>query len=127
MNCCSRNACVSAVRISNPAIASSEKSLQVVRDYGFTLLTRVLQPHRISHGFSVMIQKQLFCVFQLIAPEVKISIRKTLERIRKSYSFGKYNLKHEVTLVKTLLQKMSKLAISLKQFKIIYNYLNSCV
>jgi len=36
-----------------------------------TLPAHVLQPHRILYGFSVMIQKQFFRVFQLIAPEVK--------------------------------------------------------
>jgi len=35
------------------------------------LTAHVLQPHRILYGFSIMIQKQLFRVFQLIAPEVK--------------------------------------------------------
>ena len=36
-----------------------------------TLPTRVLQSHRILYGFSVMIQKQFFRVFQLFVPEVK--------------------------------------------------------
>jgi len=61
--------------ISDPAIASSEKSLQVVREpvtMVLTLPTHVLQPHRILYGFCIMIQKQLFRVFkQLTAPEVK--------------------------------------------------------
>jgi len=36
-----------------------------------TLPTHVLQPRRIWYGFSVMIQKQFFRVFQIFAPEVK--------------------------------------------------------
>ena len=36
-----------------------------------TLPTHVLQPHRILYRFSVMIQKQFFCAFQLFAPKVK--------------------------------------------------------
>jgi len=36
-----------------------------------TLATHVLQPHRILYGFSIMIQKQLFRGFQIIAPEIK--------------------------------------------------------
>jgi len=35
------------------------------------LLTHVPQPHRILYVFSIMIQKQSFRVFQLIAPEVQ--------------------------------------------------------
>jgi len=35
------------------------------------LYPQVLQPHRTLYGFSVMIQKQFFRVFQLFAPEVK--------------------------------------------------------
>jgi len=66
--------------ISDPAIASSEKSLQVVREPVTTvssLPAHVLQPHRILYGFSIMIQKQLFRVFQqLTAPEVKHSYQK---------------------------------------------------
>ena len=45
-----------------------------------------------------------------------ISIRKTLERIRKSYSFSQNDLKYEITLTKNLLRKASKLPISLEQF-----------
>jgi len=63
-----------------------------------------------------MIQKQFFRIFQLFAPEVNISIRKTLERIHKSYSFGENDLKPEIPLVKNLLWKGSKLPISLEQF-----------
>jgi len=49
-----------------------------------------------------MIQKQLFCVFQLIAWRSNIAIIKTLERIRKSYSFSKHDLKHEINFGKEL-------------------------
>jgi len=60
--------------ISDPTIASSEKSLQVTRKFVTTVLTlptHVLRPHRIVYGFSIMIHKQFISVFQLIAPEVK--------------------------------------------------------
>jgi len=43
-------------------------------------------------------------------------MRKTLERIRKSYSFRENDLKHEMTLAKNLLRKESKLPISLETF-----------
>jgi len=36
-----------------------------------TLPTHVFQPYKILCGFSAMIQKQFFRVFQLFAPEVK--------------------------------------------------------
>jgi len=42
-------------------------------------------------------------------------MRKTLERIRKSYSFGENDLKHEITLANNLLWNESKLSVSLKQ------------
>jgi len=41
-----------------------------------TLPTHVLQPDRIWYGFSVMIQKQFFRVFQIFAPEVKYFYQK---------------------------------------------------
>jgi len=44
-----------------------------------------------------------------------ISIGKTLERIRKSYSFSENDLKHEKTLAKNLLRKELKLPMSLEQ------------
>jgi len=40
---------------------------------------------------------------------------KTLEKIRKSYSFSENDLKHEITFANNLLRKESKLAISLEQ------------
>jgi len=42
----------------------------VVREFAITP-THVLQHHRILYGFSITIQKQLFRVLYLIAPEVK--------------------------------------------------------
>jgi len=64
-----------------------------------------------------MIQRQFFRVFQLFAPEViNISIRKTLGRIRKSYSFRENDLKHEITWAKNLFRKESKLPMSFEQF-----------
>jgi len=55
-----------------------------------------------------MIQKQFFHVFQLFALEVK-HFHHTLEKIRKSYSFSKNDLKRDITLAKNLLRKESKL------------------
>jgi len=43
-------------------------------------------------------------------------MRKTFEKIPKSYSFSENDLKHEITLAKNLLRKKSKLPISLEQF-----------
>jgi len=43
-----------------------------------TLPTHVVQPHRILYGFSVMIQKQFFRVFQLFAQEVKYFYQKNI-------------------------------------------------
>jgi len=45
-----------------------------------------------------------------------MSIRKTLEKIRKSYACGENDLKYEIALAKNLLRKASKLPISLEQF-----------
>jgi len=69
-----------------------------------------------------MIQKQFFRVVQLFAPEIKHFDEKTLERIRKSYSFSENDLKHEITLAKNLLRKESKLPISLERFFFISSY-----
>ena len=71
---------------------------------------------RIFFGFSVVIQKQFFTYFSSFPRRSNISIRKTLERIRKSYSFSENNLKYEIPLAKTLLRKALKLPISLEQF-----------
>ena len=71
---------------------------------------------RILYGFSVMIQKQVFAYFSSFPRRLNISIRKTLERIRKSYSFSENDLKYAITLAKNLLRKASKLPISLEQY-----------
>jgi len=70
-----------------------------------------------------MIQEQLhfFCVFQLFSRRSNISIRKTLERIRKSYLFSENDLKPQITLVKNLLRKESKLPILPEQVFFIYS------
>jgi len=96
---------------------------------GLWLHFYILQSHRISYGFSVMIQKQCFRVVQLFAQMSNISMRKTLERIRKSCSFSENDFKHEITLTKNLLRKESKLPISLQQFFsfIAIAYLKICV
>jgi len=71
---------------------------------------------RILYGFSVMIQKQFFAYFSPFPRRSNISITKTLEKIRKSYSFSENDLKYEITLAKNLLWKTSELPISLEQF-----------
>jgi len=70
----------------------------------------------ILYGFSVMIQKQFFAYFSSFPSRSNISIRKTVEKIRKSYSFSENHLKYEITLAKNLLWKVSELPISLEQF-----------
>ena len=54
-------------------------------------------------------------VFTLPKRRSNISIRNTLGRYRKSYSFSENDLKHEITLTKNLLRKESKLPTSLEQ------------
>ena len=82
---------------------------------------------RILCGFSVIIQKQFFVYFSSFPRRSNISIRKTLQKIPKSYSLSENDLKYEITLVKNLLRKASKLPISLENFFIFYSYLKSCV
>ena len=79
-----------------------------------TLPTHVLQPQNFI--VSVMIQKQFFAYFSSFPRRSNISIRKTLQKIRKSYSFSENDLKYEITLSMNLLRKASKLLISLEQF-----------
>jgi len=57
-----------------------------------------LQPHRISYGFSVMIQKQFYAYFNSLPQRSNISVRKALERIRKSYAFSENAFKHRHTI-----------------------------
>ena len=71
---------------------------------------------RILYGFSVMIQKKFFAYFRSFPWRSNVSIRKTLEKIRKSYSMSENDLKREITLAKNLLRKALKLLISLEQF-----------
>jgi len=63
-----------------------------------------------------MIHSNSFAYFSPLSRRSNIFIRKTLERIRKSYSFSKNDLKYEITLVKNLLWNESKLPISFEQF-----------
>ena len=71
---------------------------------------------RILCGFSVLIQKPFIAYFSSFPMRSNISIRKTLEKNRKSYSISENNLKYEITLSKNLLRKASKPLISLEQF-----------
>ena len=80
-----------------------------------TLPTHVLQPQNFVRIF-VMIQKQFFTYFSSFPKWSNMSIRKTLEKIRKSYSFSENDLKYETTLANNLFWKESKLPISLEQF-----------
>ena len=74
-----------------------------------------------------MIQKQLFRVFQLIPRRSNISIRKRLERIRKSYSFNKNDLKHEINFGKELASEGVEAAYIALTIFLIYSYVKSCV
>jgi len=80
-----------------------------------TLPTHVLQPQNFVRIF-LMIQKQFFTYFSSFPRRSNISIRKTLEKIRKSYSFCENDLKYEITSANNLFWKESKLPISLEQF-----------
>ena len=71
---------------------------------------------RILYEFFVMIQNQFFTYFSSFPRRSNISIRKTLEKICKSYSFSENDFKYEITLAKNLFWKESKLPISLQQF-----------
>ena len=85
------------------------------------LPTHILQPHRISYGFSVMIQKHFVRVFQLFPQRSNISLRKTLERICKSYQFSENDLTPEMSLAMNLLRKETKLPIA-RTSLFIYSY-----
>jgi len=63
-----------------------------------------------------MIQKQCSRISAPFPRRSNISIRKTLQRIRKSYSFCENDLTYEITLAKNWPRKASKLSISLEQF-----------
>jgi len=63
-----------------------------------------------------MIQKQFFTYFSSFPRRSNIFIQKTLQKIRKSYSFSENDLKYEITLENNLFWKESKLPISLEQF-----------
>jgi len=71
---------------------------------------------RILYGFFVMIQKQFFTYFSSFPRRSNISIRKTLEKISKSYSFRENDLKYEITSANNLFWKASKLPIPFEQF-----------
>jgi len=78
--------------------------------------THVLQPHIICTDFLWWFRNNSFAYLSSLFRSSRISIRKTLGRIRKSYAFSENDLKHELTLAKNLLRKASKLPISLEQF-----------
>jgi len=82
---------------------------------------------RILYGFSVMIQKQFFCVFQLFASLFKHLYQKNTWKNSQINSFSENDLKHEINLANNLLRKDSKLPIPLEQFFVIYSYLKRCV
>jgi len=63
-----------------------------------------------------MIQQEFFCVFQLIAHEVKHFYQTNNWNDSQTYSFSVNDLKHEITLAKNLLRKYSKLPVWLEQF-----------
>jgi len=59
----------------------------------------------ILYGFIVKIQKQFFLYFSSFPRRPNISIRKTLEKVRKSYSFSENDLKYEITSANNLFWK----------------------
>ena len=77
--------------------------------------------------FSVMIQKQFFCVFQLVTPEIKYFYQENTWKNPHIIFLSENDLKHETTLAKNLLRKESKLPISPEQVFFIYSWLQSCV
>jgi len=80
-----------------------------------TLPTHVLQPQNFVRIFCND-SETIFAYFSSFPRRSNTSIRKTLEKIRKSYSFSENDLKYEITFVKNLLRKASKLPISLENF-----------
>ena len=81
---------------------------------------------RILYGFSVMIQKQFYAYFSSFPRRSNISIRKTLEKIRKSYSFSENELKYEITCQRICFGRRRSCLYRSNNF-IFYSYLKSCV
>jgi len=81
---------------------------------------------RILYGFSVIIQKQFFAYFSSFPRRSNISIRKTLEKIRNSYSFSENDLKYEIILAKNCFGRRRSCLYRSNNF-IFYSYLKSCV
>ena len=71
---------------------------------------------RILYGFSVMIQKQFFRVFQLFSQEVKYFYQKKHLKGSQVIFIQWNDLKYEIILAKNFLRKASKLRMSLEQF-----------
>jgi len=65
--------------------------------------------------FLLWFRSNSFAYFSSLTRRSNISIRKTLERIRKSYLFSENDLKHEITLANNLVLKESKGSMSLEQ------------
>jgi len=80
-----------------------------------TLPTHVVQPQNFVRIFCND-SETIFAYFSSFPKRSNISIRKTLEKICKSYSFSENDLKYEITLAKNLLRKASKLLKSLEEF-----------
>jgi len=78
-----------------------------------TLPTHVLQPQNFVRIFCND-SETIFAYFSSFSRSSNIFIRKTLEKNRKSSSFSENDLKYEITLVKNLLRKASKVPISLE-------------
>jgi len=75
-----------------------------------------------------MIQKQLFRLLQLFNPEVKYFYqKKTLETIRKSYSFRENELKHEINFGKEFASEGVEAAYIARTIVFIHRYLKCCV
>jgi len=81
------------------------------------------------NDFLFPVFQQLFPVFPFssLPRRSNISIRKTLERIRKSYWFSKNDLKHEINFGEEFASEGVKAAYIARTIFLIYSYLKSCV
>ena len=79
----------------------------------------------ILYGFSVMIQKQFFAYFSYFPRMSNISIRKTHEKIRKSYSWKWFKIWND--FVKEFASEEVEATYIARTILIFYSYLKICV
>ena len=92
-----------------------------------TLRTHVLQPHKILCGFSVMIQKTFFRVFQLFAQEVKYFYQKNTRKNSKIVFKKQKWFKTWNNFGKELVSEGVEAAYIARTSFFIYNGLKGCV